>query len=119
MTYGAAHSAANPLTAHHRVVHGQAVGIMLPNVVRFNSAEPQARAGYADLCEAAGLRDAEHLATRLEELLAVCGLAAPLRDFGVTEIPVLGEEAARQWTATFNPRPISASDFAQLYESLL
>src|SRR5690606_25520674 len=29
---GAAHSAANPLTAHFDVVHGWAVGIMLPHV---------------------------------------------------------------------------------------
>ena len=35
---GAAHSAANPLTAHFDVIHGQAVGMMLPHVVRFNAA---------------------------------------------------------------------------------
>src|SRR5205809_2548601 len=33
---GAAHSAANPLTAHFGIVHGQAVGMMLPHVVRVN-----------------------------------------------------------------------------------
>ncbi|MBI98515.1 MAG: alcohol dehydrogenase, partial [Verrucomicrobiales bacterium] len=33
---GAAHSAANPLTAHFDVIHGEAVGLMLPHVVRFN-----------------------------------------------------------------------------------
>ncbi|HXG47228.1 MAG TPA: iron-containing alcohol dehydrogenase, partial [Methylomirabilota bacterium] len=32
---GAAHAAANPLTAHHGVIHGQAVGLMLPHVIRF------------------------------------------------------------------------------------
>src|SRR5216117_2008671 len=34
---GAAHSAANPLTAHFNLIHGHAVGVMLPHVVRFNS----------------------------------------------------------------------------------
>src|SRR5688572_9509890 len=34
---GAAHSAANPLTAHCGIVHGHAVGVMLPHVIRFNS----------------------------------------------------------------------------------
>src|SRR5688572_30419634 len=37
---GAAHSAANPLTAHYNIVHGQAVGLMLPGVIRFNAREP-------------------------------------------------------------------------------
>src|SRR5205085_2668905 len=41
---GAVHAAANPLTARHGIVHGQAVGIMLPHVVRFNSADPAIRA---------------------------------------------------------------------------
>ncbi|MEQ1854763.1 MAG: iron-containing alcohol dehydrogenase, partial [Chthoniobacteraceae bacterium] len=118
---GAAHSAANPLTAHHGVVHGQAVGIVLPAVVRFNASEPSAAAGYDELCSAGGLHDPESLAVALEEILRLAGLAAPLRTFGVTaeNIPSLAEEAARQWTATFNPRPVAASDFERIYESLL
>ena len=40
---GAAHSCANPLTARFDVVHGEAVGVMLPHVVRFNSALPEIR----------------------------------------------------------------------------
>jgi alcohol dehydrogenase len=32
-------------------------------------------------------------------------------------IPQLAEEAARQWTATFNPRPVTAPEFRQLYEA--
>jgi alcohol dehydrogenase class IV len=28
----------------------------------------------------------------------------------------LAEEAARQWTATFNPRNVTKEDFAKLYE---
>ncbi len=39
---GAAHSAANPLTAHFGVAHGMAVGMMLPHVVRFNARDPKA-----------------------------------------------------------------------------
>ncbi|MEO6742429.1 MAG: iron-containing alcohol dehydrogenase, partial [Chthoniobacteraceae bacterium] len=118
---GAAHSAANPLTARHGIVHGQAVGIMLPSIVRFNAAEHTAEARYGELCRAAGLPDAEALAQALEEILRLTGLAAPLRSFGVNEasIPALAEEAAQQWTATFNPRKITPTDFARIYESLL
>jgi len=40
---GAAHAAANPLTAHFGIVHGQAVGLMLPHVIRFNAHQSQSR----------------------------------------------------------------------------
>ncbi len=118
---GAAHSAANPLTARHGIVHGQAVGIVLPAIVRFNAGEHTAEARYGELCRAAGLPDAESLAQALEEILRLTGLAAPLRSFGVTEasIPALADEAAQQWTATFNPRKITPADFARIYGSLL
>ena len=118
---GAAHSAANPLTAHHDVVHGQAVGLMLPGVMRFNAALPATAAHYAELAANAGLGSVPELIARVEEVVAHAGLRAPLREFGVTReaIPALAEEAARQWTATFNPRAISAEDFARLYEEAL
>ena len=110
---GAAHSMANPLTAHHGVVHGQAVGIVLPWVVRFNAQLPGI---YDDFHH-----DPEELTATIERILALSGLAQPLRTFGVTleNIPALAEEAARQWTASFNPRTIAAADFARLYESAL
>src|SRR5262249_59875480 len=52
---GAAHAAANPLTAHYGIIHGQAVGTMLPHVVRFNARESAARAAYRELALVAGL----------------------------------------------------------------
>lgn len=117
---GAAHSAANPLTAHHDVVHGQAVGLVLPAVVRFNG--EVAREGYHGLCASAGLpQDVERLASGLEHILEMAGLAGKLREFGVTldKVPALAEEASRQWTAAFNPRVAGAEDFAAIYEGLL
>src|SRR5690349_7218815 len=50
---GAAHSAANPLTAHYGTPHGQAVGLMLPHVVRFNAHDPTAAQAYAEMAHAA------------------------------------------------------------------
>src|SRR4051812_39420132 len=64
---GAAHACANPLTARYNVVHGHAVGVMLPHVVRFNSSNGQRP--YADLSA-----DAEELARRLTELLGAGGI---------------------------------------------
>lgn len=123
---GAAHSAANPLTAHFGIVHGVAVGVMLPHVVRYNTQEPAARKGYAELASApeiASVRDGEEeavkaLIARLESLLNLAGMPRSLEEAGADRslIPRLAEEAAGQWTANFNPRAVAAEDFAQLYE---
>ena len=124
---GAAHSAANPLTAHFNIIHGQAVGMMLPHVVRFNSADPGALRAYAELasapeiaCVSDGLESArDALVARLEALLNKAGMPRSLDDCGVSRslIPTLAQEAAQQWTASFNPRKIGAEDFARLYEA--
>jgi alcohol dehydrogenase len=126
---GAAHAAANPLTAHFGVVHGQAVGMMLPHVVRFNAGEDAVARAYAEeACRAliassseAPKAAAEHLAKRLESLLDTAGLPRTLDNFGVkrADLPGLADEAARQWTAQFNPRPVIASDFQDLYTAAL
>jgi alcohol dehydrogenase len=124
---GAAHSAANPLTAHHGIVHGQAVGLMLPAVVRFNGRDPAARLAYAELasapeiaCVSDGQETAlEALIARLESLLNLARMPRSLAECGVkrSELKTLAAEAARQWTAGFNPRPIDESGFMELYEA--
>ena len=124
---GAAHAAANPLTAHYGIVHGEAVGILLPWVVRFNAQEPAVRLAYAELasapeiaCVADGHEPAvEALLARLESLLNAGQIARSLQDFGVprSDVRILAEQAATQWTAKFNPRPLSVADFAGLYEA--
>jgi alcohol dehydrogenase len=123
---GAAHSAANPLTAHFGVVHGQAVGLMLPWVVRFNGEDAETGREYASLALLAGLARAdastgqavEALARRIEALLDHAGLARTLAALGIPRdaLPRLADEAAAQWTARFNPRPVAAADFLALYE---
>ena len=124
---GAAHSTANPLTAHYGIVHGQAVGMMLPHVVRFNGRDPDALKAYAELASAPEIawvsdgheRAVEALVAHLESLLDMAQMPASLADCGVERkmIPTLAEEAAKQWTAGFNPRPITAKDFINLYEA--
>jgi alcohol dehydrogenase len=124
---GAAHAAANPLTAHFGIVHGQAVGMMLPHVVRFNGQDPAALKAYAELasapeiaCVSDGLDAAlDALVHWLEVLLNLAEMPDSLAGCGVDRamIPTMAEEAAKQWTATFNPRPVSAGDFVALYES--
>ena len=122
---GAAHSAANPLTAHFNVVHGEAVGLMLPHVIQFNAREESIKRAYAELangpeiaCVSEGLDEAvEALIARVEALLNVAGLPRSLAEAGVERdrIPLLAAEAETQWTANFNPRHIERGDFEALY----
>ncbi|HSU52559.1 MAG TPA: iron-containing alcohol dehydrogenase [Candidatus Dormibacteraeota bacterium] len=120
---GAAHAAANPLTAHYGVVHGQAVGMMLPAVIRFNATELAAQKTYTDLAatidsHSANGMLAESLAQRVEAMLALAQLPTSLEQCGVErgKLPLLAQEAAGQWTATFNPKPLKSEEFFALYE---
>ena len=126
---GAAHSAANPLTAHYNVVHGQAVGLMLPHVIRYNAKDPSARRAYAELASApelACVSEGEDYAVdvlieHIERLLNHAGFPPSLKECGVKTdlIPTMAQEAAGQWTAKFNPRTITAEDFAALYQAAM
>ena len=115
---GAAHALANPLTARYGTVHGVAVGRMLPHVVRFNAEDPAVRAIYEDLADAGGLpRSAAALAAFLENLLPHADAAGGLERAGVAanDLPDLAALAAEQWTAGFNPRPVTPADLEGLY----
>ncbi|MCB9767671.1 MAG: iron-containing alcohol dehydrogenase [Candidatus Omnitrophica bacterium] len=125
---GAAHSAANPLFAHHNVVHGEGVGLMLPAVIRFNGRDEEAAGIYRELALMAGLvtpDDApevavEALASQIEDYLRLADLPTRLSDYDIPEeeIDALAEEAAKQWTAQFNPREVRKEDFGHLYRSV-
>ena len=118
---GVCHSCANPLTAHYGVTHGVAIGVMLPHVVRFNG--PAAEHLYAELVEQAGFANgqpaAEALADRVAELTAAAGLPQSLKECGVSDtiLHLLAEEANQQWTARFNPRPVTEADILKLYQA--
>lgn len=118
---GACHASANPLTAHYGLVHGLAVSLMMPGVLRFNSCVSDDQ--YESLAKIAGLpgiHPAEELAGMLENLASSAGLETRLRDCGVNEgiFPILAEEAFDQWTGKFNPCPVSEKDFVQIYKSV-
>jgi alcohol dehydrogenase len=122
---GAAHAAANPLTAAYGTAHGVAVGLMLPHVVRFNGeavgglyGELVGRAGDDSRPESGCAGPADALASRIEALRRAAGLPARLADCGVERerLSELARLAAREWTGTFNPRPMAEADFLALYE---
>jgi alcohol dehydrogenase len=118
---GVCHSCANPLTAHYGITHGTAVGLMLPHVIRFNG--PAAGHLYAELVGENGLANGEPadeiLARRVAVMAHAAGLPATLRECGVGEgiLPLLAEEAIQQWTARFNPRPVTEADILRIYQA--
>ncbi|REK27926.1 MAG: iron-containing alcohol dehydrogenase [Planctomycetota bacterium] len=122
---GAAHALANPLTANYGVVHGQAVGVMLPHVIRFNGDEFDL--WYRELLEVtegvngcpAPDAGAAGLADYVTELTGAAGLQVRLSDLGVESdrLATLAAEAATQWTGTFNPRKVDAENLLAIYRT--
>ena len=107
---GAAHACANALTAACGTVHGVAVGLMLPWVVRFNARADENP--YEDL-----VSDPEALARRLERMLDGINLPRKLGEVGAGKDAVAGlaAVAAKQWTAGFNPRAVGEAEFREIF----
>jgi alcohol dehydrogenase len=104
---GATHACANPLTKNYGTPHGAAIAVMLPHVVRWNAIN--VADDYRRLIRRAsrnGRDPGEDLARRLEELRRAGGLPESLSaiDVRAADLPMLAEEAAKQWTGSFNPR---------------
>lgn len=119
---GAAHALANPLTANYGIAHGEAIAIVLPHVVRFNGRECDAwyeelLSVTAEFSECPNGASAE-LAAFLTDVAKQAGLPTSLQEKEVPQASLaqLAEEAAKQWTATFNPIAVTVDDLLSLYE---
>ncbi len=122
---GATHALANPLTTRYGIVHGQAIGLMLPHVIRFNGAEYAP--WYRDLLEGTGGANGfpdpdsgfEGLADFVAKLAGEAGLADTLSQCGVErgKLAEMAAEAAKQWTGSFNPRRVGEAELLALYEA--
>ena len=125
---GAAHSMANPLTANRGIVHGVAVGIVLPEVMKFNKIDLGTNSIYAELARDIGLasmdcNDEEASRLLIEKIYSILKLAkipSFLNELGFapSDISSLALDASEQWTANFNPRPVSRDDFEKIYSNL-
>jgi alcohol dehydrogenase len=124
---GATHALANPLTAVYEIPHGEAIGILLPHVIRFNGVEYGH--WYRDLLESIegpnGYASPRHAADALADLVArlveKAQLPRRLSDRGVERdrLPQLAADAAKQWTGTFNPRSVGEVELLELYEQAM
>jgi alcohol dehydrogenase len=122
---GAAHALANPLTTHHGIAHGQAVGMMLPHVIRFNGEE--FGHFYFELleCTAGGngfpSPDSGYrgLADFVADLVSRAGLVSRLQEFEIPQnrLEKLATDAATQWTSGFNPRKLGVEELLSLYRA--
>jgi alcohol dehydrogenase len=109
---GAAHACAYSLTDNFRLPHGVAISLVLPSVVEWNM--PSAASRYEELYRG-------DLPERLRRLAELANLPATLRDAGVpTEaLPRLAEDAGKQWTGKFNPRPFDTAAALEIYQRVL
>ncbi|GAA4427014.1 iron-containing alcohol dehydrogenase [Bremerella cremea] len=124
---GAAHALANPLTAHYGVVHGQAVAVMLPSVIRYNGEAFNVM--YRDLLsvpvDVPGYPSVEQGAYGLADLVQSwvdqAGLATNLSQLSINgeKLAALSTDAAKQWTGHFNPREVDAGEFSKLYQAAM
>jgi alcohol dehydrogenase len=122
---GAAHATANPLTAGFDVVHGMAVGVMMPHVIRWNARDETTAKSYAQLARETHLASSHDsvsdsvnkLVAAIERILEVTEIPSTLNAHGVQEkdLDKLAEGAAQQWTGNFNPIEISQADYRCLY----
>jgi alcohol dehydrogenase len=122
---GATHALANPLSAEYDIVHGQAIGLMLPHVIRYNGVafghwygeladSLNGKSGFPQTAD----RGPAGLADYITSLVETADLPTRLSACGVEQVklPTLAAEAAKQWTGAFNPRPLAPDDFLRLYE---
>ena len=116
---GATHACANPLTARYGIVHGVAIGVLLPHVIRFNAATNTA--AYLELSTALSTTgdSVTAVAERIEILLRESSMPTSLSALGVArdDLPSMAAAAALHKTAQFNPRSVTAADLLRLYEA--
>ncbi|MCM8537577.1 MAG: iron-containing alcohol dehydrogenase [Lentisphaeraceae bacterium] len=121
---GAAHGCANPITARFSMTHGQAVGLMLPPVIRRNSEDPVIHEDYQSLLlSVSGDEDCQFdsLDQLVENHLELANLPLRLSEVGISEDKVseLAEDAETQWTSSFNPVMLGERDFLDIYSRIL
>jgi alcohol dehydrogenase len=131
---GAAHALANPLTAHHGIAHGQAVGVMMPHVIQWNArqvaswyqelwntVEPPLQMTQPHKPESDANVAARKMSDWFGEMLQAGGLHQRLAALAIPEndLEVLASQAAQQWTAKYNPVEVHADDLIQIYRRAL
>lgn len=122
---GAAHALANPLTARFSIPHGQAVGMMMPHIIRANAQDRTTTRLYEDLATSIGFSgnngksSSDYLADWFSGALASSGMRAALSELPIPDdsLGLLTSDAMPQWTLQHNPRVLSSEEVLQLYQN--
>jgi alcohol dehydrogenase class IV len=118
---GLSHALAHAVGGMFDSSHGEANGILLPEVVRFNYHTSIAK--YDLVAQIFGLEPSpltasDALADWLIAFTASIGITSRLGDHGVTihDLPALAERAVRDPCSLTNPRQASLRDIEEIYE---
>ncbi len=118
---GAVHAMSHPLggLATPRLHHGTLNAVIMPAVLRMNLAHAEAK--YARLRAAIGLRPEADLAAFVEDLNRRLGLPKSLAEMGVPAdcLPQMVEGAVLDHSSATNPRPMTAADYATLFDQAM
>jgi alcohol dehydrogenase class IV len=129
---GAVHSCAHALSTVADLHHGLANGVMLDHVMKFNL--PAATAKMAELAHVAGAPGAGHGSQEARAMAFIAWLGELKRRIGIpstlsgvsatravtrADVPALVGIAVADTCHKTNPRPVSAADFAALFEAAL
>lgn len=118
VSLGIVHSMAHSLGSHFGIAHGLANAVLLPYVVKFNSADDVARGRYDELARAI---DADDLASGLRFLCARVNVPSSLRELVPDErdfmdrLPALVTMAQADGCTKTNPIIPTAEQFRELY----
>lgn len=116
---GAVHAMSHPLGGIQEVSlhHGTLNAVILPAVLRFNADHVGDR--YETLKRAFGLPAGSDLADAVASLSARIGLPSSLAAMGVPKstVPRMIEGALADHSHPTNPRPVTAADYASLFEA--
>lgn len=123
---GITHSLAHKIGAQYDIPHGCCNAILLPHVIKFNARACEAR--YAEIARKLGLPGATDkqlvnaLIAAVEEMNTTVGIAATLRENGVTEelfnstVDFVAENAEKDPCTGSNPRTATAADLKKILE---
>lgn len=97
--------------------HGTLNAVFLPDVLRFNAADPSV--DLAPLAEAVGCKDVPAFIDAIAESNARLNIPASIADMGVTadRVPALARVAKADFTDATNSRPATEADYLRLFEA--
>lgn len=99
--------------------HGTLNAVFLPHILRFHNGAADEK--YARLRQAMGLKPGADLADAIQDLNAAIGIPKNLSAMGLSgsDGPGIVEYALNDLAHAGNPRPMSADDYARVYETAL